>query len=180
MTSLLYEGPPKYPLPPHPVFARCAGPPFFDAPYRFSGVCPFLSVSTLNRSRTACVRLAFLSDGSRLVGGTPGGELVVWGGSSLAFEDLKRLPRSGGAVTALEAELLQDRIYVGDAGGQVACLSLALSPVEADSLMVRREPQGRQELAVSFFVTSEPLPLCCWVCSLYLLASSLLLLFNGR
>ncbi|KAL8443740.1 hypothetical protein Emed_006598 [Eimeria media] len=154
MSTLLFEGPPKYPYPPHPIFARYAGPPYYDLACRYTCVCPFLSVSTLNRVRTACMRLIFLGDGSRLIGGTAGGELVVWGGSTLGFEDLKRLPRSGGAVTALEADCLRDRIYVGDAGGQVASLSLALSPAEQDSLMQAVQPP------VSSWESATPLLLC--------------------
>ena len=113
-----------------------APPPYFSLPFVYSGVCPALSVYSFNRTRTSCLRLSYQADSIRLIGGTAGGELVVWGGGALGFEDLKRLPHSGGAVTALETDKIQDRIFVGDAAGRVAVLSLALSPIEADPLEV--------------------------------------------
>ena len=116
-----------------------ASPVFFDLPFRYSGVSPFLSVSSSNRTRTSCLRLCFIGDSTRIIGGTAGGELIVWGGIGLGFEDLKRLPHSGGAVTAIELDCLQERLFVGDAAGQVATLSLALSPIETDPLEVRRK-----------------------------------------
>ncbi|XP_026190953.1 polyadenylation factor subunit 2 [Cyclospora cayetanensis] len=136
LSSLLFEGPPKHTPRPHPLFARYAAPVFYAFPFSFAGVCPSLAVSSVNRTRTACVHLSFIGDGVRLIGGTAGGELVVWGGGALGFEDLKRLPHAGGAVTAIEADTLYDRIFVGDAAGKIAVLSLALSPIETEPLEV--------------------------------------------
>ncbi|OEH73597.1 wd g-beta repeat-containing protein [Cyclospora cayetanensis] len=46
------------------------------------------------------------------------------------------IDRPCGAVTAIEADTLYDRIFVGDAAGKIAVLSLALSPIETEPLEV--------------------------------------------
>ncbi|KAF8817995.1 WD domain, G-beta repeat-containing protein, partial [Cardiosporidium cionae] len=69
-------------------------------------------------------------NGHKLLSGTPLGELAIWNGTHFGFEDIKRLPLGGGAITALKWSPKEDRLYAGDAFGQVMTLSEALNPLE--------------------------------------------------
>ncbi|EPT28226.1 WD domain, G-beta repeat-containing protein [Toxoplasma gondii TgCatPRC2] len=119
---------------PHPVWGRQLLPPHNLPPWSGAAVCPFLACSFMNRTRTACTRLKWFPHGQKLLAGTQPGELAVWSGTFFGFEDLKRLPQGGGAITALEWSGGGDRLFVGDASGLVVVLSQALNPIENEPL----------------------------------------------
>ncbi|CBZ54012.1 hypothetical protein NCLIV_037950 [Neospora caninum Liverpool] len=125
---------------PHPLWGREILPPHSLPPWSGTGVCPHLSCSFVNRTRTACTRLKWFPSGQRLLAGTQPGELAVWSGAFFGFEDLKRLPQGGGAITALEWSGTGDRLFVGDASGLVVMLSQALNPIENEPLKGLNHP----------------------------------------
>ncbi|PFH34447.1 WD domain, G-beta repeat-containing protein [Besnoitia besnoiti] len=119
---------------PHALWSREVLPPHSLPPWSGTAATPFLASSCVNRTRTACTRLKWFPNGQRLLAGTQPGELAVWSGTFFGFEDLKRLPQGGGAITAMEWSGTGDRLFVGDASGLVVVLSQALNPLENEPL----------------------------------------------
>ncbi|PHJ20155.1 wd g-beta repeat-containing protein [Cystoisospora suis] len=121
---------------PHPLWGREILPLHAARlPYSLgSSTSCSLSCSFLNRTRTSCSRLKWFPTGQRLLAGTYPGELAVWNGTYFGFEDLKRLPQGGGAVTAIEWASTGEKLFVGDYSGLVVILSHALNPLENEPL----------------------------------------------
>ncbi|CAD2114240.1 polyadenylation factor subunit 2, putative [Plasmodium vinckei] len=112
----------------HPIYLRRIKPLFCYSNMidRFDGVLSHLAFSCLNKSKGAIASLKWFNDGKRLLTGTQLSELAIWNGVYFNFEDMKRIPIGGGAVSCLEWSK-NDNVFAGNSLGQIVILSSALN-----------------------------------------------------
>ncbi|KAI4835107.1 polyadenylation factor subunit 2 [Plasmodium brasilianum] len=112
----------------HPIYFRRIKPLFCYSNMidRYDGVLTHLAYSCLNKSKGMIVSLKWFNDGKRLLTGTQLSELAIWNGCYFNFEDMKRIPIGGGAVSCLEWSK-NDNLFAGNSLGQIVILSSALN-----------------------------------------------------
>ncbi|SBS98566.1 polyadenylation factor subunit 2, putative (PFS2) [Plasmodium ovale curtisi] len=112
----------------HPIYLRKIRPLFCYSNMidRYDGVLCHLAHSCINKSKGIIVSLKWFNDGKRLLTGTQLSELAIWNGLYFNFEDMKRIPIGGGAVSCLEWSK-NDNVFAGNSLGQIVILSSALN-----------------------------------------------------
>ncbi|KAK2197688.1 bifunctional WD40-repeat-containing domain superfamily/WD40 repeat/Pre-mRNA 3' end processing protein Pfs2-like/WD40-YVTN repeat-like-containing domain superfamily [Babesia duncani] len=98
---------------------------------QYNGVCNFLAHAAFNRNKYPNLSLRWFPNGKTLLGGSQGGKLIMWNGTTFQFEDIKRFPVSSGSVTAMQWSPDGDFLVAGDEHGKLGLLSPALSLLDA-------------------------------------------------
>lgn len=112
----------------HPIMLRRIKPLFCYSNMidRYDGVLSHLAYTCYSKSKGTIVSLKWFNDGKRVLTGTKLSELAIWNGVYFNFEDIKRIPIGGGAVTCLEWSK-KDNLFAGNSLGHIVILSSALN-----------------------------------------------------
>ncbi|KAH0485140.1 MAG: hypothetical protein KVP17_003465 [Porospora cf. gigantea B] len=133
-------------LPPHMLWSCVRSLPLASLRHPLHYAKGTLLHTAINRSRGGFTCTTWFPGGRFLMASTKGGDIILWDGSSFAFEDLKTLPHCSAGWTRIHWARHHAVLFSGDSSGQVQLTTPSLQPI---GMLRTLEGQSVQSLSSS-------------------------------